>query len=212
MSRYRQSIRPAPLVTVLIIAGSLAVAGESTKSVPAFPGAEGFGAHTPGGRGGRIIEVTNLNTDGPGSLQAACSAKGPRIVVFRVSGIIDAGVGITEPFITIAGQTAPGDGICIRNGGIGVYTHDVVVRYLRARPGDHPFGPGGENRDCISVAGPADRVYNVVIDHCSASWGTDENIQLWGGQRNITIQWCITSESLQKPDPALASSSTARRT
>jgi len=171
-------------------------AEQPAKRIAAFPGAEGFGAYTPGGRGGRIIEVTNLNPEGPGSLQAACRAKGPRIVVFRVSGVIDRGIGITEPYVTIAGQTAPGDGICIRNGGLGVYTHDVVVRYLRARPGDHPFGPGPENRDCIALSGEGDRVHDVIIDHCSASWGTDENIQLWGSQRNVTIQWCISSESL----------------
>ncbi len=174
----------------------LCATANAAGTQPAFPGAEGFGAYTAGGRGGRVIEVTNLNVEGPGSLQAACKAKGPRIVVFRVSGIIERGVGITEPYITIAGQTAPGDGICIRNGGIGVYTHDVVVRYLRARPGDHPFGPGGENRDCIALSGDGKKVHNVIIDHCSGSWGIDENIQLWGSHRNVTIQWCISSESL----------------
>ena len=194
--------RRQPRLLTLGVAAALfwsapaSAAEQPTKPIPAFPGAEGFGAYTPGGRGGRIIEVTNLNVEGPGSLQAACEAKGPRIVVFRVSGVIDRGIGITQPYVTIAGQTAPGDGICIRNGGIGVYTHDVVVRYLRARPGDHPFGPGGENRDCIALSGEGDRVHDVIIDHCSGSWGTDENFQLWGSQRNVTIQWCISSESL----------------
>lgn len=163
---------------------------------PAFPGAEGFGADTPGGRGGRIIEVTNLSSTGPGSLREACAAKGPRIVVFRVSGIIEGSVSVREPFVTIAGQTAPGDGICIRNGVFHVGTHDVVVRHLRVRPGDHPFGPCASDRDCISVSGPGDRVHDVIIDHCSVSWGIDENMGTWGGPRNVTFQWCITSESL----------------
>ena len=160
---------------------------------PAFPGAEGFGAYAKGGRGGRVIEVTNLNARGPGSLQAACDAKGPRIVVFRVSGIIDGSVHVKEPFCTIAGQTAPGDGICIRSGELRVHTHDVVIRYLRSRPGGHPLGPNGENRDCFDFSGNA---HDVIIDHCSFSWTTDENVTTWGRPRNATIQWCISSEAL----------------
>jgi len=185
----------ALLVTAMILAGSVAGAdGE----IPAFPGAEGFGSSTPGGRGGRVIEVTNLNPDGPGSLREACAAKGPRIVVFRVGGTIEIGRGLSirEPFITIAGQSAPGDGICLRGGTLGVHTHDVVIRYLRVRVGDSPAGPDPENRDCIDISGNADRVYNVVIDHCSFSWSTDENVATWYGPRDVTIQWCITSESL----------------
>ena len=174
----------------------LGAATRAAAPLPAFPGAEGFGAHTPGGRGGRIIEVTNLSSDGPGSLREACAAKGPRIVVFRVGGIIEGSVSVREPFITIAGQTAPGDGICIRNGVFHVGTHDVIVRHLRVRPGDHPFGPCASDRDCISVSGPGDRVHDVIIDHCSVSWGIDENMGTWGRPRNVTFQWCITSESL----------------
>jgi len=185
----------ALLVTVMILVGS---AARADREIPAFPGAEGFGSHTPGGRGGRVIEVTNLNSDGPGSLREACSAKGPRIVVFRVGGTIEIsrGLSIREPFITIAGQSAPGDGICLRGGTLGVHTHDVVIRYLRVRVGDSPEGPDPENRDCIDISGDADRVYNVVIDHCSFSWSTDENVATWYGPRDVTIQWCITSESL----------------
>ena len=168
-------------------------AGKPQKRIPAFPGAEGFGATTPGGRGGRIIEVTNLNTSGPGSLQAACREKGPRIVVFRVSGVIEAGLGIAQPFVTIAGQTAPGDGICLRNGTLTVATHDVVIRHLRVRPGDHPFGARSGTRDCIAIEG--DRARDVIIDHCSASWGMDENISTYNA-RNVTFQWCLSTESL----------------
>src|SRR5256885_10911117 len=106
--------------------------------VSAFPGAEGFGATAPGGRGGRVIAVTNLSDDGPGSFRAACEADGPRIVVFRVSGLISLTrkLIIKNPYVTIAGQTAPGDGICLRNYTFVIATHDVVVRYLRSRLGD----------------------------------------------------------------------------
>jgi pectate lyase len=180
---------------VIVLVSSIVSAD---REIPAFPGAEGFGSHTPGGRGGRVIEVTNLNPDGPGSLREACAAKGPCIVVFRVGGTIEInrGLSIREPFITIAGQTAPGDGICLRGGTLGVHTHDVVIRYLRVRVGDSPEGPDPENRDCIDISGDADRVYNVVVDHCSFSWSTDENVATWYGPRDVTIQWCITSESL----------------
>ncbi|MFP4250402.1 MAG: hypothetical protein ACLFU7_12130, partial [Armatimonadota bacterium] len=124
-------------------------------ALPAFPGAEGFGADTPGGRGGRVIEVTTLDRDGPGSFNEAIRAEGPRIIVFRVAGVIDmqGTMSVTQPYCTIAGQTAPGDGICLRNGTLRVSTHDVVIRHLRVRPGDHPAGTDPENRDCIDVAG-----------------------------------------------------------
>ena len=107
-------------------------ANASQSSVPAFPGAQGYGAKTPGGRGGRVIEVTSLEAEGPGTLRSALSAKGPRIVVFRVGGTIElkGDISITEPFVTVAGQTAPGDGICIRGGAIVVRSHDVVVRVI----------------------------------------------------------------------------------
>jgi len=178
---------------LLLIFASVAVA-----DLPAFPGAEGFGSHTPGGRGGRVIEVANLNADGPGSLKAAIDAKGARIVVFRVSGTIQLKrqLNIREPFITIAGQTAPGDGICLRGAYIWVGTHDVVIRHLRVRVGDSPEGSDPGNRDALDVAGDADRVYNVIIDHCSFSWALDETVSTWYGARDVTIQWCIVSEPL----------------
>src|SRR3954464_10083935 len=93
--------------------------------IPAFPGAEGFGANTPGGRGGKVLFVTNLDDSGPGSLRAACEADGPRTVIFRVSGTIalKKPIIITRPFLTIAGQSAPGDGICLRDDCIGIQTH-----------------------------------------------------------------------------------------
>ena len=168
-------------------------------SQPAFPGASGFGSKTPGGRGGKVIFVTNLNPDGPGSLTEACEASGARIVIFRVGGTItlEKDIQIKEPFITIAGQTAPGDGICIRGGALSIFTHDVIVRGLRIRIGDGP-GPTPENRDAIKINNRNNPPYNIIIDHCSFSWAIDETVQLWYPCRDITVQWCIISESLHK--------------
>ncbi|MGI5818912.1 MAG: SUMF1/EgtB/PvdO family nonheme iron enzyme [Armatimonadota bacterium] len=187
-------------LTLLAAAAAMVamMAAPQVAALPAFPGAEGFGADTPGGRGGRIIEVTTLEPRGPGSLDEALRAEGPRIVVFRVAGTIDmqGGLSITQPFITVAGQTAPGDGICLTNGTLRISTNNVILRHLRVRPGDHPTGGDPENRDCIVVAGDADRVHDVIIDHCSFSWGIDENVSTWYAPKRVTIQWSITSESL----------------
>jgi hypothetical protein len=127
---------------VCIVPALVTMASAQNPSAPgtvAFPGAEGFGAQSRGGRGGAVVAVTNLNDAGEGSLRWACSLPGPRTVVFRVSGIIDLDtlLVIREPYLTIAGQTAPGDGICIRAFGVVIEsTHDIVVRHLRVRPGD----------------------------------------------------------------------------
>lgn len=173
-----------------------------SAAIPAFPGAEGAGASTPGGRGGRIFEVTHLADSGPGSLREAVEAEGPRIVVFRVSGIItlEKPLAISNPYITIAGQTAPGDGICIRGQTTEINTHDVVLRYLRFRRGSI------SDRDDALGGYP---VGNIIVDHCSASWGLDENLSLYRYMKtmpdgpdkkmpveNLTIQWCISSEAL----------------
>jgi len=175
------------LFVLLSWAGVAAWAAE----IPAFPGAEGFGATTPGGRRGQVILVTNLNDSGPGSFRAACEAKGPRMVVFRVSGIIDLNgpVEIREPYITIAGQSAPGDGICLRRFGLAIDTHDVVVRFLRSRPGDL----AGREVDAMGIGGQSRR---VILDHCSASWSVDECLSPSGGIADVTVQWSIISEGL----------------
>jgi pectate lyase len=174
---------------------SNALAGAKGPDVRSFPGAEGWGAVTAGGRGGKVIKVTTLNASGPGSLAEACSTEGPRIVVFAVSGVIRGNIRITKPHITIAGQTAPGAGITIA-GMISTYdhgVHDVIIRHLRVRrPRDQ--GAGG---DCIQIGGLGPRktgTYNIILDHLSLSWGNDEVIDLYHAH-HITVQWCSIEES-----------------
>jgi hypothetical protein len=163
-------------------------------SQPAFPGAEGFGANSTGGRGGKVIEVTNLNDSGSGSLREAVETIGPRIVVFRISGTIalKTVLKITNPQITIAGQTAPGGGICLKDNELEIATDQVIVRYLRSRAGDKV---SKENHGFNITAGK-----NIIVDHCSASWAIDETISAStsGQLGNVTVQWCIISESLNK--------------
>ncbi len=162
---------------------------------PAFPGAEGFGAFAVGGRGGRVIEVTNLNSAGPGSLREALLASGPRTVVFRVGGTIelDESITIKTPYLTVAGQTAPGGGITLKGKGLEkdllkVQTHDVIIRYVRVRS-----GPGG---DSGAIAIGNEGAHDIILDHCSVSWGVDENLSTWYDSYNITIQWCVIAEGL----------------
>lgn len=173
-----------------------------SQNIPAFPGAEGFGSMTKGGRGGKVIKVANLNDHGPGSFRDALLEKEPRIILFDVSGIIDLETTllIENPFVTIAGQTAPGDGICVRGAGISVKTHDVVLRYLRIRPGDIDFGEVNNwgVLDGLGIANyeSPDSVNNVIVDHTSISWAVDENVGIWYSSHDITIQNCIISEAL----------------
>lgn len=157
----------------------------------AFPSAEGAGRHTVGGRGGVVYEVTNLNDSGPGSLREAVEAYGPRTVVFRVSGTIKLAseLKIGNAYITIAGQTAPGDGICLRDYPVKIDAHNVIIRYLRFRLGDET--PDGGDYDAIWSR----YRWNIILDHCSASWGVDETMSLYGTD-SLTIQWCLISESL----------------
>jgi hypothetical protein len=157
---------------------------------PAFPGVEGFGKYTMGGRGGKVIEVTNLNDKGPGSFRAAVEASGPRTLVFRVSGTIalESEIKIKHPHLTIAGQTAPGDGICVKNYQVNFDTTNLIIRYVRFRPGDEK----GKEQDGFGGQGD-----HIVIDHCSASWGVDETFSI-NKASNLTVQWCLVSESLTK--------------
>ena len=171
--------------------------------IPAFPGAEGGGMFTPGGRGGRVFVVTTLADSGPGSFRAACEAGGARIILFNVAGVIrlKSPISIRAPYVTICGQTAPGDGVCITGHSVLIDTHDVIIRYMRFRRNN----PDVMFRD-DALGGNA--VGNVIIDHCSGSWGTDENMSIYrhvydrDGKNlklpavNVTMQNCIFSEAL----------------
>jgi len=171
----------------------------AAETLPAFPGAEGFGSKTPGGRGGRMLFVTNLKDDGPGSLRAAVRVKGPRIVVFRVAGTIrlKSHLRIEEPYLTVAGQTAPGGGILLRDAGLYVSTHDVVVRHLRVRIGASDVEPY-DTQDCLHI-GDGEGVHDVIADHLSLSWSIDEVGGATSRAHDITIQWCIFAEGLREP-------------
>ncbi|MFT3844239.1 MAG: polysaccharide lyase [Lacibacter sp.] len=183
--------------------------------IPAFPGAEGGGKYSFGGRGGKVYVVTNLNDDGPGSFRWACEQGGARVVVFNVAGIIrlKTPVIIRAPYITIAGQTAPGDGVCIAGESVWINTHDVIIRYMRFRRGETWVG----RRDDAIGGNP---VGNIMIDHVSASWGLDENMSMYRhmyndstgkpaedklGTVNITIQNSIFGEALDTYNHAFGS-------
>ncbi len=174
-------------------------------SIPAFPGAEGGGAFTAGGRGGKVITVTSLADRGPGTLREACETGGARIVVFNVAGVIElqSPISIKAPYITIAGQTAPGDGVCVTGASFLIDTHDVIIRHMRFRRGAVDVG----NRD-DALGGNA--VGNIILDHISASWGLDEVMSIyrhvWNRDEtgkgtklptvNITIQNSMFAEAL----------------
>jgi hypothetical protein len=187
---------------MLTVAAGVAVAlGSATggrllqaAALPAFPGAEGFGAVTGGGRGGKVIKVTNLNSSGPGSLQAACEMQGPRIVVFEVGGVIHGDVAIRYPNITIAGQTAPSPGITIEGRLKNLAfqrerLYDVVVRFLRVRS----VPTSGSSGDAVQLP----NTERLVLDHLSLAWANDETIDIIHSS-DVTVQWCLLEES----DPA----------
>jgi pectate lyase len=156
---------------------------------PAFPGAAGFGAEASGGRGGEVVYVTTLADDGPGSLRDAVR-QGRRTILFQLSGTIELQsplvVGVSD--VTIAGQSAPGDGVCLRGKGLVIRGNNVIVRFLRLRPGDER----GEEHDALTIWGAR----NVMVDHCSLSWSTDSINDVVRDSSLVTVQWCILSEPL----------------
>lgn len=181
----------------------------SEACLPSFPGAQGYGSCTPGGRGGQVIKVTNTQRAGPGSLREALLAQGPRIIIFDVGGTIDltpyddlstsTDIYVRNPYVTIAAQTAPGDGIMIRGGAIVIATHDAIVRGLRVRTGEAVDGQlDNGNRDAfyVTYCQTCQDVGSVIVDHCSFSWGTDENSGTWGNVTNVTYQYNIVAEGL----------------
>ncbi|GAA0880404.1 pectate lyase [Algoriphagus jejuensis] len=175
---------------IILIAGLAFFAFTSTFSQQlAFPTAEGYGKFSKGGRGGAVYEVTNLNDSGEGSLRAAVDASEPRTVVFRVSGTIEleSALRIKNPYITIAGQTAPGDGICIKKKPLVIEADHVIIRYLRVRLGNE----SGDDADAVSSR----YTKHIILDHISASWSVDETMSIYHCD-SITVQWSIISESM----------------
>lgn len=187
-------VNPVILIICLVLGLISKVHGLDTIPDPnrslAFPGAEGFGKYTRGGRGGMVYIVTNLNDSGLGSLRWALEAKGPRTIVFEVSGTIylEKSINVRNPDVTIAGQSAPGEGITIANYWLNFANmQNIIVRFLRFRPGDTS---GRENQAAYGVY-----MNNAIFDHCTFSWATDE-IATFYGVRNFTMQWSIISEAL----------------
>jgi pectate lyase len=183
-----------------LLAAALALCGAaSVQALPVIPGSAGFGMDTTAGRGGTVYKVTNLSSDGSGSLKACIDKTGPRTCVFEVSGAIKftSDLKIRNGQLRIAGQTAPSPGIMIRGAGIAIYGSDVLIQHIRVRTGDDLNGPGPENRDSLRISGTdAAPVRNVVIDHCSFSWSIDEIASTWGPHDNITFTNNIFAEPL----------------
>ncbi|KTF68527.1 pectate lyase [Sphingomonas sp. HT-1] len=188
-------MRQASALALLLASAAPAIAQE--RPVPAFPGAEGAGAAALGGRGGKVLFVTTLADAGPGSLRAAVETPGPRTILFRTSGTIRLAkpLRIREGRVTIAGQSAPGDGITLRDHPLEVDADDVVIRYIRARLGDE----SGTESDAIWIHGG----HRIILDHVSASWSVDETLSASAnyskpgeGFWDLTVQWSIIAESL----------------
>jgi hypothetical protein len=184
MKRHLKKIAASILCSIPALADA--------QNVLSFPGAEGFGRYTTGGRGGKIYSVTKLTDDGSeGTLRYALDQKGARYIIFKTGGTIElqSPLKIKEGSVTIAGQTAPGDGITIGGGyETFVASDNVIIRYLRFRMGDAAKQEG----DALG----ARFVKNLIVDHCSMSWSTDETVSIYNNE-NTTLQWCLISESLR---------------
>lgn len=192
----RQLITNITLMLLVLLAGITTISAEEAKEkTPAFPGAEGFGRYVSGGRGGKVYHVTNLEDSGTGSLRWAISQNGSRTIVFDVSGTIHlkSVLNIKGGNLTIAGQTAPGDGICIADYPVSIQANNVILRYLRFRLGNKYVTENGA--DSWDGLGGMDQ-QDIMVDHCSVSWSIDECLSIYG-VKNSTVQWCISSQSLQ---------------
>ncbi|MDQ8199711.1 hypothetical protein QEH56_16230 [Pelagicoccus enzymogenes] len=191
------------MLTLLWFIANVVACGSFGAENLVFSGAIGFGTTTPAGSGGRILRVTTLESKGPGSLHAAISVEGPRIIVFEVGGVIDLqgqNLRIEDPFLTIAGQTAPNPGITLIRGGLTVSnTHDILIQHLAVRPGDNGRSKGsGWDTDGIAVSAS----HRVVVDHCSTTWAVDENLSVSGPRlqgvtsSDVTFSNCLIAEGL----------------
>ncbi len=178
-------------LSISIVSALITAITANSGNILAFPGAEGYGKHTVGGRGGRVIKVTNLNDSGPGSLRDAVESKGARIVTFDVDGTIElrSPLRINNDSITIAGQTSPGEGICLKDYPLSINASEVIVRYIRVRPGDR------YRLDSDGIGGGRYGQRNVILDHCSVSWSIDECLSIYKTE-NLTVQWCLVAHSL----------------
>jgi len=186
------------IITLAIIFSSI------NAQTPAFPGAEGDGMFTTGGRGGTILYVTKLTDDGTtGTFRWAVNLTGTRIIMFKVAGIIPltSELRIKNGNLTIAGQSAPGDGICLKNYPVVVQANNVIIRFMRFRMGDEAAAAATAAGDTSYGWDGADAIWgrdmsNIIIDHCSMSWNIDECSSFYDN-KNFTLQWCVMAESMR---------------